>query len=77
MRLCHDKILTMNIIVTLLLEHIIASCSELILLHSYIIAPYSFSAQFRVHIKTCQNDYIAIAVRFFDQPSVIFLAFEM
>ena len=46
-------------------------------MHSYIIAPYSFSALLSVHIKTCQNDYIAIDLRFFDQPSVIFLAFEM
>ena len=73
----HSNLPTINILVILFLEHIIASCSELILLHSYVIAPYSFSTQFRMHIKTCQNDYISIALRFFDQPSVIFLALAM
>ena len=72
----HSNLPTINILVILFLEQIIASCSELILLHSYVIAPYSFSTQFRMHIKTCQNDYISIALRFFDQPSVIFLAFS-
>ena len=75
--LCHSNLLTINIRVILFLENIIASCSELILLHSYIIAPYSFSTLYRKYIKTCQNDYITIDLRFFHQPSVIFLAFEM